>query len=126
MYKLTNATGIIRLSDSASIPADPNNSDYAQYLIWLSDGNTPEPADTPPGPTPDDLKAEVLDALEDRPTRLQLKLVIQLSELTAASMAASHGLTVQQAIAYAYSKNPTYRRAKDAEAACVAIDSGAI
>ena len=64
MYKLTNATGIIRLSDSASIPADPNNSDYAQYLLWLLDGNTPEPVDTPPAPTPDDLKASLINAVQ--------------------------------------------------------------
>ena len=45
MYKLTNSTSITRTTDSASIPADPANTDYAQYLQWLSAGNTPEPAD---------------------------------------------------------------------------------
>ncbi len=66
MYKLTNSNSITRLADSASIPNDPANTDYAQYLQWR-DGwiekkytpqgelietiehlpNTPEPADTP-------------------------------------------------------------------------------
>jgi hypothetical protein len=27
------------------IPFDPDNSDYAEYLRWLSEGNTPTPAE---------------------------------------------------------------------------------
>ena len=39
------AKTIKRLSDNAFIPFDPDNSDYAAYLKWLSEGNQPIPAD---------------------------------------------------------------------------------
>jgi hypothetical protein len=54
MYKLhkdrwTNeVTSVTKTNEDGSgmsIPFDPANSDYAAYLAWLAEGNTPLPAD---------------------------------------------------------------------------------
>jgi hypothetical protein len=51
MYRLCekNLLGIdvsvIRTTDGACIPFNPDNSDYQQYLKWVSEGNTPLPAE---------------------------------------------------------------------------------
>jgi hypothetical protein len=39
------AKTILRLSDNAFIPFDPDNTDYQAYLAWVAQGNTPIPAD---------------------------------------------------------------------------------
>jgi hypothetical protein len=51
MYKLIKSPSqqepktVLRLSDNASIPFDPDNTDYQAYLRWLEEGNTPLPAE---------------------------------------------------------------------------------
>jgi hypothetical protein len=37
----------LKRDDNAFIPTDPANTDYQEYLAWLSEGNTPDPAPTP-------------------------------------------------------------------------------
>jgi hypothetical protein len=37
-----------RIADNAFIPVDPANTDYAEYLKWLAEGNEPLPADPQP------------------------------------------------------------------------------
>ena len=46
-YQLTQGDTILRLADNAFIPPDPANTDYAAYLAWLDEGNTPLPAPAP-------------------------------------------------------------------------------
>jgi hypothetical protein len=53
MYKLiantkTNIVDSVNKKDGDilySIPFDPANTDYQEYLKWLEEGNTPEPAE---------------------------------------------------------------------------------
>ena len=55
-YKLLNITDsitgiktesdvILRTSDNAAIPKNEENVDYQDYLAWVAEGNTPDPAD---------------------------------------------------------------------------------
>tara|TARA_R110000868_G_scaffold98524_3_gene271266 strand:+ start:889 stop:1056 length:168 start_codon:yes stop_codon:yes gene_type:complete len=54
MYKVNNdhwtneAVSVTKRNadgSSVCIPFDPANTDYANYLEWLAEGNTPEAAD---------------------------------------------------------------------------------
>ena len=68
-YKLVNGLGTSTLScikDNGTvgtshyrlhIPFDPDNTDYKEYLAWVADGNTADPADTP-SLTWDDIRAD--------------------------------------------------------------------
>ena len=43
-YKLLKNDIVLR-NDGTSIPPDPANTDYQEYLKWVALGNQPEPAD---------------------------------------------------------------------------------
>jgi hypothetical protein len=48
MYKLVktgNGYNINIVGTNIHIPMNPDNTDYQAYLKWVSEGNTPEPAD---------------------------------------------------------------------------------
>ena len=36
---------IKRLNDNTFIPMDTSNTDYQEYLKWVAEGNTPQPAE---------------------------------------------------------------------------------
>lgn len=59
-YRLTQGPSVIRTSDGSSIPPDPANRDYAEYLAWVADGNTPDPYIPPTPPVPTITKAQAL------------------------------------------------------------------
>jgi hypothetical protein len=46
-YQVNQGNTVLRLADSTYIAKDPTNTDYAAYLQWLSEGNTPLPAPEP-------------------------------------------------------------------------------
>ena len=50
MYKLIKEynmeIGVLK-ENTLVVPFDPANTDYQAYLKWLSEGNTPFPADEP-------------------------------------------------------------------------------
>lgn len=47
-YKLSDEKSVIRVSDQASVPNDPQNRDWAEYQAWLKAGGVPDDPDPPP------------------------------------------------------------------------------
>ena len=114
-YQLT-ASGFLRLDDQANIPKDTGNRDYAEYLDWLAEGNTPLPADIPPSPTP----LEQIRALEQAHSDDQRRLNRQGSIDTALTIMCrspqAQGKTRAEVHTLLYAANRGYRAMVDLEA----------
>src|ERR1035437_4538669 len=62
-YQLTATDTIIRTSDSASIPSDPDNRDRAAYEVWLAAGGVPDPSVAPSAPSAQVLSQDLMAQL---------------------------------------------------------------
>lgn len=85
MYKRTKTDTVRHIADGADIPADPGNADYADYITWLADGNTPAPADPP------DTKAEAQAEINNKERANMLPRVVReylLGDFEAKALAA--------------------------------------
>lgn len=51
-YQLTHIDAVIRVSDGASIPNDPENRDRAEFDLWIAEGGVPDPYVAPSMPVP--------------------------------------------------------------------------
>lgn len=79
-YKLHKDGQSIIRDDGAFIPADPLNRDYADYLAWVADGNTADPADVPDPKLAIQAEIDTLEAstyLTRGARELHLRLMLQ-------------------------------------------------
>lgn len=57
VYTLISSDAVRRDSDGATIPIDPKNRDYAEFLAWQAKGGTPA-SEIKTGPSTDEVNAE--------------------------------------------------------------------
>ena len=81
-YRLTATDIIVRTADGASIPPDPDNRDYADYLAWVEAGGVADPYDEPP-PAPPAAEDQLLFDHENRLRALEGQPPISQDEFTA-------------------------------------------
>jgi hypothetical protein len=105
IYKLTENNYIYR-GDNTLVPISEFNIDYAQYLIWLSEGNTPEPADPIILPSANELIIAQIAEMEqsDLTNRGSRELMLRLMQ----KEGTAQGLSEEQLMADV----PFYRKLK--------------
>lgn len=86
-FKLTAHGSVIRLSDNAIIPPDPDNTDYAEFLVWKAAGGVPDPVDPP---SKDEINVPILAQISE----LEAKQARPLREIRLAEL---KGLPVPEA-----------------------------
>lgn len=114
MYTLTtNSSSIKRDSDNATIPTDPANRDYQEYLEWLAAGGIPSPPPAAPVIIPDltprqvrlvltayglrsAVEAAVLAADQNTKDTWEFSTMIERSNPLLIAMAISLGITSAQ------------------------------
>ena len=91
---IENSKQIKRIADGASIPTDPGNRDYAEYVAWLAAGNTVKPVDVP---TPVQVEAAASNAAKAELASLDLQSIRLMREYIAARADAPAALKMQEA-----------------------------
>ena len=94
-YQLVeNSKQIKRIADGASIPTDPQNRDYSEYVAWLAAGNTVIPVDVP---TPAQLEAAASNTAKSELASIDLQSIRLIREYIAAKADAPAALKMQEA-----------------------------
>lgn len=108
MYQFTgDPDTVLRVADGTFIPTDPENADYREYLAWIENGGTPEPAPQP------DAKVVAQGQIEARERATLLpravrEFMLDVIEDKAITLGAAQGLTKQQSLALLAAKNVGY------------------
>lgn len=101
MYKLANDFDGILL-DSAYVPNCPGNVDWDTYQVWLSEGNSPEPADP------------IIPAIPQTVTATQGGIALIQAGLMNGVQAVVDATETPPEVKWAWSRSQTWERDSDA------------